>query len=638
MSDMNPEPFDPDQEAQLPSDPLPSSGGVGRWLRVVFAVVLGLVVVGGAGYAASLALKTTDGAPIPAAMTHTVQRGEMLVTVTEDGNVESAKNVEIKCQVAGGSSILSIVKDGNEVKEGDKLVELDASQLEDQINQQKITFEKARSALVQAEKDFQVAEISVKEYLEGTYKIELQTAETQITIAQENLRTSQNVLQHSQRMFRKGYISSLELEGQQFSVQRSQLELDSARTAKDVLENFTKVKMLKDLESKVETAKAKMESEKASFSLEESRLKRLEDQKGFCVINAPQSGMVVYANEQSGMRFGGQQGPQIEEGATVRERQTLLRLPDLSQMQVKVAVHETKVELLRVGMRARIRILDRDEQGSVSSVANQPEPTSFFSASVKEYGTIVKIDGQPEGLRPGMTAEVEILVADLKDVLTLPVAAVVEQRGKYFCWVTAAGKTERRPLVLGLTNDRFVEVKDGVSEGDKVLLNPRAVVAEARVSEEEAKPTNAREQFGEAKPMPDPAQGAVGGSSKPPADAGGLRPGGPGGAAGGPKAGPDGSGDGSSKMSAGPDGGRGGPGGGPRAGGFDMMQFDADGDGKVSKQEAPERMQEGFDALDTNKDGALDQGEIKAMRDMMRAKFRGGGGPGGGPGGPPGGS
>ena len=82
-------------------------------------------------------------------------------------------------------------------------------------------------------------------------------------------------------------------------------------------------------------------------------------------------------------------------------------------------------------MRARIRILDRELQGAVSSIANQPEPTSFFSASVKEYGTIVKIDGQPEGLRPGMTAEVEILVAHLKDVLTLPVAAVVEQRGKY---------------------------------------------------------------------------------------------------------------------------------------------------------------------------------------------------------------
>ncbi len=153
-----------------------------------------------------------------------------------------------------------------------------------------------------------------------------------------------------------------------------------------------------------------------------------------------------------------------------------------------------------------------------------------------------------------------------------------------------------------------------MAAGDKVLLNPRAVVPEARVSEEEAEPTNVGAQFGESKPTAGPAAGPERGAFKPPAEAGGQPPGGPngGGAPGGPPAGP----------------------GGSRSGGFDLMQFDADGDGKVSKQEAPERMQEGFDAMDTNKDGALDQAEIKALRDMMRAKFRGGG-PGGGP---PGGS
>ena len=169
MSNLNSEPFGPDQESPLPSDPLSTSESWGRPLRLFVAVVVVIVVVGGAGYAASLAFKSGGNGPRPSMLTHAVQRGEMLVTVTEDGNVESAKNVEIKCQVAGGTAILSIVKDGTEVKKGDKLVELDASQLDDQINAQKITYEKARSALVQAEKDFQVAEISVKEYLEGTY-------------------------------------------------------------------------------------------------------------------------------------------------------------------------------------------------------------------------------------------------------------------------------------------------------------------------------------------------------------------------------------------------------------------------------------------------------------------------------------
>ncbi len=55
----------------------------------------------------------------------------------------------------------------------------------------------------------------------------------------------------------------------------------------------------------------------------------------------------------------------------MRERQTMLRLPDLYQMQVKTTVHESKVDSLKRGMLARIRIQDRDYQGTVTSVATQ---------------------------------------------------------------------------------------------------------------------------------------------------------------------------------------------------------------------------------------------------------------------------
>jgi hypothetical protein len=455
--------------------------------------------------------------------------------------------------------------------------------------------------MIQAVKDLDVAKISVKEYLEGTYKKEVQDCEAQITIALENLRTAQNTLAHTQRMFRKGYVSQLELEGQQFAVQRAQLELDSARTAKDVLENFTKVKMLEDLESQVETAQAKMESEKAAFELEEARLTRLQDQLANCVVYAPQAGMVVYANEQSRMRFGGQQGPQIEEGAQVREQQDIFRLPDLSQMQVKVAVHESKVESMERGMRARVHIQGRDYQGTVTSVANQPEPTSFFSASVKEYATIVRIDGETEGLRPGMTAEVEILVAHLTDVLTLPVAAVVEQRGKYFCWVEQGDSTERRTLLLGMSNDQFVEVKDGVAVGDEVLLNPRAVVAEARQDPGEVEEVDVRTKFGERAPE---------------SAAGGPPTGGPPTGGGPPRSGPPGD-----PAAGQPEGGGRGRGGGPGGGPPNLMDNDTDGDGKISKSEAPEFMQNFFDRMDANQDGFVDSAEIAAARAM-----RGGGG------------
>lgn len=452
----------------------------GRLVRRIVTLLVSVTIVFAVGFGSTQFFATSIGEAGLSLPTYEVQRGQLLVVVTGDGNVESASNVNVKCEVAGGSSILWIIQDGEEAKKGDKLVELDSSALEDQINTQKISYSKAKSTLIQAQKNYDLARISVKEYVEGTFKKELQDAETQITIAEENLRSSKDSLEYSESMFQRGYISSLELESQQFAVQRGQLELDSANTAKEVLEKFTKVKTLTELNSTVETAKAALESEQAAFELEEGRLKRLEKQLKSCIIHAPQDGMVVYANEYRG-RHVAQQTVTIEEGATVRERQTILRLPDLSQMQVKVDVHESTVEDLRRNMRVRINIQGREFQGTVISIANQPEPSGRFPGNVKEYVTTVKIDGQPEELRPGMTAKAEIPVAHLEDVLTLPFSAIVEQGRQYVCWIkTTEGRIERRPLLLGMSNDKLVEVKDGVTEGDQVIRNPRTVVEQAR--------------------------------------------------------------------------------------------------------------------------------------------------------------
>merc|ERR1712023_205933 len=211
-------------------------------------------------------------------------RGELLITVVEDGNMESASNKDVKCQVAGGSSILWIVPDGEYVNEGDRIVELDSSSLEDQISSQKNVFNNAKATLIQAQQDYQVALISVREYEEGTYKKDLQDHDKEITISQENLRSAESALEHAQMMFRKGYVSSNELDAQKFAVQRAQLELASAETAKTVLEQFTKAKKLEELQSQADIAEARKDSEEAAFALEESRLEKLEAQKENCII------------------------------------------------------------------------------------------------------------------------------------------------------------------------------------------------------------------------------------------------------------------------------------------------------------------------------------------------------------------
>ncbi len=548
---------------ERPVPPPKSSGLV--WIGLSVGAVLILVI----GTGVFLWVRNVvGGTDLSKLKLHPVSKSDLVVTVVEDGNLESAQNVEIKSRVEGTTTILKIVEDGSRVKKGDVLVELDSAALEEQITQQRIAVNRAEATMVQAEKDLEVAIISKQEYAEGTFRQQLQDAEAQITIALENLRTAENTLAHTERMFRKGYVSKLQLESQQFAVKTAKLNLASAETAKEVLVKYTKPKMLEDLQAQIDAARTRASSEKEAYELELAKLKRLEEQLKNCTIVAPQDGMVVYANERSG-RFGSQQGVQIEEGASVRERQTILRLPDLDRMQVKVNVHESKVEDLAVGMEADIKVQDRTFHGKVVSIASQPEPTSWFSGNIKEYATIVRIDGQPKNLKPGMTAEVTIKVAELKDVLTVPVSAVVEIGDRFYCWVASASGIQRRELKLGLTNDEFVEVKDGVVEGDLVIRNPLAVVPERERTEIEA-------------------------SEKARADEG-TRGGGK-----------------SAKSGAG----HGAKSGGRKKSGrmMDFKQLDKNGDGVVTKDELPERAQGYFDRMDANGDGKIDAQEQEAIR------------------------
>ncbi len=550
----------------------------GNAINTVLWLLAGVVVLaGGTVGARQLWLSKAATNPNATATTHTVKREQLIVTVNEDGNLESAKNLDIKCEIAGGSAILWIIDDGTVVEAGAELVRLDQSNLEEQFRTQKGVYEKALASQIQAETDADAAEISVEEYVEGMYLKEMQLCEAQIKIALENQRSAQNILEHSLRMSRKGFVTPLQVEADQFAVQRSELDLKAAETSKTVLAKFTRAKTVKDLEGKRDAAKARNRSETAAVELEQGKLKRLEGQLAKAVIKAKQPGMVVYYKE--GSRFGSSSTP-IALGTVVRESQTIIQLPDLTQMQAKVPIHESKVELVKAGMRASLKVLDRSLQGTVMYVGNQPEQKSWGQSAVKEYPAIVRIDSDATNLKPGMTADVEILISDTKDVLTVPVAAVVDQAGSQFCWVQSASGPERRPLVLGATNDKMVEVKGGVLEGDQVILNPRAVVPDARVEvkDEKKDDVDTTKKFGQEKPF-DPKT------------------------AGGPGAGA-------------------GAGGGGRRPTLQIKELDKDGDGKISKEEAPEFLKdpERFARMDTDGDGFITQAELTAAALRMQQR------------------
>ena len=397
--------------------------------------------------------------------------------VVERGELQSSSNVEVRSLVKGRSSsssinILEIVPEGTWVEEGDFLVKLDDAALQKQLVQQQIVCSTSESAAIEAKADLESAKLALHEYSEGTYVEDLATQQSEVFVAEENLRRAQEYLQYSNRLAERGYIPDAPLDADQFALEKAKKELGVANTKLDVLSKFTKEKMLTQLQADIQTAEAKLRSREKTLELENKELAEIEGQIALCNITAPVRGQVVY--EQS--RRGSSSSVVIEEGAPVRERQVIINLPDPSKMKVVAKVHESRIGFISPGQTAVLRLDSLPETpltGTVVEVSEYPlPPISVYTTHVKEYEVSVQIDDPPLDLRPGMTAEAKILIEREENVLQLPIEAVKERDDRYYCAIpTQDGMIQTRELTVGKANETSLVIKAGIDVGQEVVLN-----------------------------------------------------------------------------------------------------------------------------------------------------------------------
>ena len=471
--------------------PLPS--GKPQTAPQGYAWKIALVVTGLIAIAAIAAVFATGGSSSKskllknATLTHTVARGNLEVTVREQGTLESGENTEIKCKVRGQNTVISVVEGGTEVKMGDVLVRLDTLFIEEQINERSKYAHWSRSASERSKADVARAELAISEYLEGRYKSELMTIEKDLAIAESNLRTAQSMLSHAKTMAERGYVSKLQVEQKEFFVTQAKLDVEVKQTNIDVLKRFTKEEQLEMLRGTLSADKARHAADVERAYADAHRRDRALEELEYCTIIAPRDGLVIYPSAAKWKT-----APDIEEGASVHKDQILLLMPDLSQMQVKIGVHESIIDKVAEGVPARITLTDRKLKGEVSSVASVTQPAGWWTGNVVKYDTIVSLPPE-EGLKPGMSAEVEVILATYEDVLTIPVVAVAETSEGPTCWVKHPnGEAEKRLLTLGDNNGMFMIVEEGVEEGEDVILNPLALVEDAQ--EDALKPVDTTTQ------------------------------------------------------------------------------------------------------------------------------------------------
>ncbi|RMF37661.1 MAG: HlyD family efflux transporter periplasmic adaptor subunit [Planctomycetota bacterium] len=462
-----------------------------RWIKRG-AILTGLVAV----FVAAVPVVTTLLRPAAdqELLTHRVSRGDLAITVTADGTLESSENIEIKCKVKGGSTVLWVIEPGTLVSPGDVLVELDKSRIEDNITQQQINYETALANHIISQSEVEVAKTSITEYLEGTFQEEKATIEKEIFDAEEEVRAALLAYESAQRLAAKGMVGSLQLESRSFAVESARKDLELKKRRLEALEKYTKQKRLQELEAALQAAEARLAADEAALQLEKQRLEREKQQLENCTIRSPGAGLVILPSMAEW-----KQTPDIEEGATVHEEQTLLMIPDLNQMQVKVGIHEAKVDRLRIGMPAKVQLQGMTLMGVVDEIAEVTRPAGWWTGNIVKYDTIVKLESRP-GLKPGMSAIVDVVLAEYHDVLTVPVACIVETPAGFLVWVKTATGVERRRVELGDTNDEFTIVTSGLAEGDEVVLNPTAFLEEAKLQALRTDPQGAEESEAQQEP------------------------------------------------------------------------------------------------------------------------------------------
>jgi HlyD family secretion protein len=434
-----------------------------------------------------------------------VQRGDLVVSILQSGELKAKSSRDIHNEAYRDAKITEIVEDGSTVTNGQLLFELESSQLMERFLDQQSDVAEAEAGLKLAQENLEIARLKnatdletarlkvelarldLKKYEEVEFEQMVDKAESDIYLAEQELKKARSELEGTQELFDKGYSNRQELESDELGVKRKEVAVRNKKADLKILQEYTHTKKQKELENAVANAVAALERMKKSIASDimskeasiESKKKRLEIEKNQLVTREEQfantkvyadfDGQVFYPKAQ---RFGS--SAKIEKGATVNFRQPILSFPDLSAWDLKVGIPEAMIDKVSLGQEA-VASLDAlpglTLRGRIEKISAVPDSQNWFSSGVKTYTIMVAVATQTEAqLKPGMSATVEIVTDQLRDVLYVPIQSVVSHKEKHYVYVIKRGRKVLREVEIGKYNTQSIEISAGLKEDEELML------------------------------------------------------------------------------------------------------------------------------------------------------------------------
>ncbi len=439
----------------------------------------------------------------------TVRRDDLQISITENGTLVAKDSQKITPKLRSEGKITWLVEEGKQVAEGDVVCKLDPAQLEQQIEQLNLEILQTEASLKTARTELEIQEVEnvsalakaevaldrakkeQEKYVLGEAPQQKKKLEVAIKDAETNYNRAKKNFEDSQLLLKQNFIKKSELEDHQIEYERTTVQKEGAELEMAIFEKYTFPMQVADLETKVKDAERELQTaqkrgestlgqKKVAVQQYEKRLKAQQDQlkerteeRDNMTLKAPCPGIVVYGDPHEPWYR-----QQVKVGGQVWGGQTLMTIPDLRVLQVKIKIHEADIDKVKTGLVANVTMETYPGlvlEGEVSRIASVASGDGYGSRDVKKFDVEVTIQkglGE-QRLRPGISAKAEVLVETRPQVLFVPLQCVFAVDAEHFCYVHAATGPQKRKVTIGASNDAFVEIAAGLEEREQVLLyNP----------------------------------------------------------------------------------------------------------------------------------------------------------------------
>lgn len=366
-----------------------------------------------------------------------IGKGDVSSYISTDGIIEEAEKAEVFFDTPLKVKKI-FVEAGQEVTKGQPLMELDLSALNSQLETLRISRSTQENSLNSS-----------------TLDAEVERAKNNLDIALRNYNDAKQKYDEKVVMYNASAISKEELEMAEKALKEAESGMSGLRNAQLAYDSA--------VESRENTRRSLKDNLKV-LDIQISDLeKKIEDTVKNC--QSPMNGVVAYLG--------------VQENAFTSSMQAAYRIFNPEKLQIRAWVKEFDIKSVSEGQTVRITGEAIDETKEVTGKVRSISPVAVSKMSTAGNETVVEViidvDKTDASLKPGLNVTCDIYTVNKKDVLLVPMEALtldVNDNNMVFVIDKGAKTLVKRNVTVGINSDMYVEVLDGLSEGDIVVLDP----------------------------------------------------------------------------------------------------------------------------------------------------------------------